>query len=543
VIRDKVFISYSHKDEKWLQLLLVHLKPLVKKGLNVWSDKDILPGQQWPSEIENSLVTANVAVLLVSAEFLASDFIHDKEVPRFLGPAKLGQIEILPVLISACAWDETEIGKYQSPIDYKKPLKDLRGNKRDEALVSIAKAIKAAWVKQSCSRSIPEEDESRTALSDFRKLADQHAAMTADMVQACFRRAVRDCHGDTSIEDLFPQLTTLQALGWPQLNDFFNERCRPDPALVQALERHINSPVPQPLTPVEASSYIALVLQRSGSQERDTRYYTWSAFVAEDGRDGYQEPIVVESLEHLRNQVVFDQPLENETAIATVLHHLLAWANRIPRLWVLEIFAPTELLDAPWSELVVEDDNDEEIPLLESIAYVLRPLDRLEESLNAKRMRLQRKIQTLAQGKGRWCVGDDAMNTRYLRSVLIEQDHHVALKRSQPLPEDERQRDFWFAALIHSMVPIAIWFRHGTKGSEDDWSTHLNSYKLLSGHEDGTQACESCLNYEASARQRKQLCLQPLAKQVVFMLDHWERTPKITPRDRGATRATSPSLS
>ncbi len=540
--RDKVFISYSHKDKSILDRLLIHLGPDIKAGLNTWSDKDIQPGQQWPSEIENSLSTASVAVLLLSADFLASDFIQDREVPRFLEPAKLGQITILPVLISACRWADKAIARFQSPIDFKKPLKDLKGNKREEAFVAIAEAIQAAWVEQGYSRSFPEEEASRTALADLRNLADRHAAMTADLVEACFRRAVRECHGDTSIEELFPQLTALQSLGWPQLIDFFNDRCRPDPALVQALERQLSAPVPQALSPVESSSYLALVLQRAGSRARDTRYYSWSAFVAEDGKDGYQEPIVLESLEHSRNQVVFDNPLEKETAIATVLHHLLAWAARIPRLWVLEIFAPTELLDAPWSELVVENDNADKIPLLESIAYVLRPLDRLEESFNAKRLRLQRKIQKLAEGNGKWCVGADAMNPRHLRSVLIEQDHHVALKRPQPLPEDGQQRDSWFGALIHSMVPIAIWYRHGSKGSEDEWSSHLKSYETLSGHEDGGQACRSCLNYEASARKRKELCLQPLAKQLVFMFDHWERTPKITPQDRGATRATSPSL-
>jgi hypothetical protein len=541
VIRDKVFISYSHKDKKWLDLLLTHLKPLINDGLSVWSDRNILPGQQWPSEIENSLRSANVAVLLVSADFLASDFIQDKEVPRFLGPAKLGQITILPVLISSCLWEQNEIVGYQSPIDVKKPLKDLKGNKRDEALVAIAKAIKDAWLQKSCSRSLPEDEPSRTALADFRKLADRHAAMTADLVEACFRRAVRECFGETSLEAWFPQLSTLQSLGWPQLNNFFDDTNRPAPALVESLERHLDAPAPQPLTPLDSTSYIALVLQRAASRAGVTRYFTWSVFFAQDGSAGYQDPIVLEGLEQSRNQVVFDEPQKDETTIATILAQLVAWAKRNTSLSVLEIFAPTELLDAPWSELVVEERPGLTITLLKTIPFLLRPVDRLEEKCNLNRPRLKSKLMKLRDGKAKWCAGPLAADPDHLYAALVEEDHDAGVKRLQPFPLDQTKRDAWFGALIESMAPIAIWCRHGTKSSEDVRTTHLESYAMLTGHQHGDPICATCVRFDELARQRKMLISNPVAGEIVFMLDHWERTPKITPQDRGATRAVSPS--
>jgi hypothetical protein len=545
MIRDKVFISYSHKDKKWLDQILLHLKPLIREGLKIWSDQDIPPGQPWPVEIEHSLNTANVAVLLVSAEFLASDFIQEKEVPRFLHPAKLGQITILPVLISACAWDATEIGDFQSPIDFRKPLKDLRGNKRDEALVAIAQAIKAAWEKPSCSQSLPEDDQSRMALSEFRKLAAQHAAMSAEMVEACFLRALRELPGNRSKEELFPQLTTTQTLGWPQLNDFFNDACRPDPALVQALERQLNAPVPQPLNPPESNSYIALVLQWSGSRDQDTSYYTWSAFVAQDVTDDYQEPLNLEGLEQSRDKVVFGAPLvdEDEIGIATILAQLYSWANCNTSLPVLEIFAPAELLDAPWSELVVEQRPEFTRTLLKAIPFLLRPVDRLEESLNSNRKRLQKKIQMLREGKGRWCAEDLAANTDHLLAAVVEEDQDAGIKRLQPFPLDQTKRDAWFVALIESMVPIAIWWSHGTSSCDDERTKHLTMYEMLAGHRHRDPICATCVRYDDLTRQRKKLITDPLASQLVFMLDHWERTPKITPQARGATRATSPASS
>src|SRR5512144_407460 len=97
----KVFISYSHADEEWLERLKRHLKPLVREGyLDFWDDTHIHPGDDWQQEIRTALDKAQVAVLLISADFFASDFIDENELPPLLAAAQADGVRILPVILS-----------------------------------------------------------------------------------------------------------------------------------------------------------------------------------------------------------------------------------------------------------------------------------------------------------------------------------------------------------------------------------------------------------------------------------------------------------
>jgi tetratricopeptide (TPR) repeat protein len=137
--RDKVFVSYSHKDEKWFGELKTMLDPAIRNGVvDLWDDTRILPGDAWKTKIAEALAAAKVGVLLVSSNFLASDFIANNELPPLLEAAQCGGARIFWVLLSACQYDKSAIANYQAAYDLEKPLRELRPPQREAAWKKIA---------------------------------------------------------------------------------------------------------------------------------------------------------------------------------------------------------------------------------------------------------------------------------------------------------------------------------------------------------------------------------------------------------------------
>jgi hypothetical protein len=325
------------------------------------------------------------------------------------------------------------------------------------------------------------------------------------------------------------------------LTQFFDESNKPATILVQALEQQLNAQTFPAETTAESFSYVALVLERHRLWAHNKQHYTCSTYIIDEDASTYRKLNEQEILNISCDKVVFVEPLKDEIGINIILAKLLSWAKRNTTLPVLEIFAPTELLDAPWSELLVEQRGEMTLTLLQSIPFVLRPTDRLMEYCNSNRPRLQNKFQNLTDGHGKWCAGDLAADPLHLLASLVEEDQDAGIKRLKPFPQDQNKRQSWFDGLVESMVPIAIWYRHGAKVSSVKGIAHLQHYKMLSGHQHGDPICPSCVSYEAVVRQRKILCKDGAAKHLVLMLDHWQRIPPITPQARGATRVTSPT--
>lgn len=140
--RDRVFISYSHKDQRLYEQFIRMLSPIIRAGLiDVWDDTKIDPGASWKEEIQAALASASVAVLLVSQDFLASDFISRHELPPLLKAAREEGVKIFWVCLGDCLYQSTEIATYQAAHDVTKPLRRLRKPQREAVLARIGSKL------------------------------------------------------------------------------------------------------------------------------------------------------------------------------------------------------------------------------------------------------------------------------------------------------------------------------------------------------------------------------------------------------------------
>ncbi len=154
--KPSVFISYSHKDEEWMARLADHLRLYeLEELLTVWEDRQIGAGQDWLPAIDSAIQGARVAVLLISNAFLISPFIRGKEVPPILERRKANGLVVVPVIVSACNWQDVP---WLSAIQARpagKPLLARRGNDREAALAAIAKEIKRLLQVEAPAQPVP----------------------------------------------------------------------------------------------------------------------------------------------------------------------------------------------------------------------------------------------------------------------------------------------------------------------------------------------------------------------------------------------------
>src|SRR3954447_20322525 len=143
--RTRVFVSYSHRDRKWLDRVKVHLKPLVREGaIALWEDTRIAAGADWRSELTRELSLAQVAILLISADFLASDFVAVEELPTLLRTAEEDGAQILMLIVSPSRFAEGPLARFQAVNDANDPLIGMKKPQREDTLVRLAAAVHRA---------------------------------------------------------------------------------------------------------------------------------------------------------------------------------------------------------------------------------------------------------------------------------------------------------------------------------------------------------------------------------------------------------------
>jgi TIR domain len=215
VMRQSIFISYAHADEKWLHKIRTFLEPFVRQhNIEVWSDTDIRPGAEWRAEIRLALARARVAIVLVSPDYLASDFLIETELPELEKTARAGQLTLLWIAVRACNWSHTSLARLQAATDPSQPLETLRSPLQDRALMEVAKAVEGALgvgARQPDVRAHPTAD---IFLCYRRESEDGRAGRLADNLKAAYgdERVFRDISDIEAGRDFLDVITrTVEA--------------------------------------------------------------------------------------------------------------------------------------------------------------------------------------------------------------------------------------------------------------------------------------------------------------------------------------------
>lgn len=139
----QLFYSYSHKDEKLRERLEVHLAALKREGLiSSWHDRKIGAGTEWKDAIDDHLKATNIILLLISADFLASDYCYDVELRYAMERHQKGEARVIPVILQPCDWHTSSFANLQALPKDGKPI--TKWPNRNDAFVNIAAGIRKA---------------------------------------------------------------------------------------------------------------------------------------------------------------------------------------------------------------------------------------------------------------------------------------------------------------------------------------------------------------------------------------------------------------
>ena len=135
------FVSYSHNDERYRHRLDISLVQLRRNNLiSIWHDKKILPGQEWGQEIDTNLESADIILLLVSPDFLASEYAYSREMLRAVERHQAGSATVVPIILRPSDWQDSPLGVLQALPSAGRPVTSWPN--RDRAWLDIAQGLR-----------------------------------------------------------------------------------------------------------------------------------------------------------------------------------------------------------------------------------------------------------------------------------------------------------------------------------------------------------------------------------------------------------------
>jgi serine/threonine protein kinase len=144
----QVFFSYAQKDEALRDSLETHLTALIRRGIiQAWHDRKVAPGANWHDSIDEQLTKSSLILLLVSADFLASDYCYGVEIQRAMEMRRRGEAQVIPIILRACDWDLPPLAGLAALPTGGKAVTSWAN--QDEAWIDVVRGIREALAQQS----------------------------------------------------------------------------------------------------------------------------------------------------------------------------------------------------------------------------------------------------------------------------------------------------------------------------------------------------------------------------------------------------------
>lgn len=191
----KLFYSYSHKDESLRDQLETQLAILARKGLiEEWHDRKILAGRDWELEIDNNLNEADVVLLLISPDFIASDYCYGKELSKAIERHETNQSIVIPIIVRPVEWGDASFAKLQAlPKD---AIAVTSWGNVDEAWLDVSQGIRDAI------KNIEKNKLRRDDISGLKRV-NSLLLNEADRIDQIFQNGDDQCGGvPTGLNDL-----------------------------------------------------------------------------------------------------------------------------------------------------------------------------------------------------------------------------------------------------------------------------------------------------------------------------------------------------
>lgn len=158
----KGFVAYSKADAAEVADLMIHLKGLEYEGIiQPWHDGQLVPGDGWESRIHSDFAEADIIIVCVSADLLATDYFQRMEIPTALGRHARGEATVIPVIFRTCSWKDHRLGRIKGIPAKGKTVQDY--DNTDEVWTDVAAAVRSAVrvrtrivVKSNLTRSADE---------------------------------------------------------------------------------------------------------------------------------------------------------------------------------------------------------------------------------------------------------------------------------------------------------------------------------------------------------------------------------------------------